>query len=189
MVIRVAVSCSLVLSFGVAAAPAVAAKPKPPVCKLVVDAKGDGGTSTPGTKSDALDITGADVATGRKQLVGVLRVVTTDTANDPLAYFGMEWSVNFTVRGTSYSFERRRVAGMAETYRYEFNGSAQDVKVTETATEIRWVVPRKAVPELSKPKPVLETLAATSRWFTSNADAASSTKKYADLTPSCLKPA
>lgn len=188
---RLVLTCSLALSLAAAGAPAFAAKAKPPVCRLVVDAKGDGHPQpAPALKSNALDITGADVATGKKTVVAVLRVVDTDTANDPLARMGMEWSVNFSVKGTTYSFQRRRTAGLAEGYRYTFNGLSLDAKaVRETKTEIRWTVARSAVPELKKAKLALENLAATSRWFTFNGDAATSTKKYADLTPSCLKAA
>lgn len=189
---RLVLTCSLALSLAAAGAPAfAAAKAKPPVCGLITDAKGDGHPQpAPALKSSALDITGADVATGKRTVVAVLRVVATDTANDPLARFGMEWSVSFSVKGTTYTFQRRRTAGVAEGYRYTFNGLALEAKdVRETKTDIRWTVARSAVPELKKPRLTLENLAATSRWFTFNADAATSAKRYADLTPSCLKAA
>ena len=200
MRIRPAIACSLVLALAlpVSAATAApkkkkAAKPAPPVCHLLTDESGDGYPSVPGpaAKSDALDITGGDVATGKNTVVGVLRVKTTDTANDPLALAGMEWTLSFKIKETQYKFKRMRLAGANETYSYQFLGGTvlqKDLKVTESATEIRWTVPRKGVPDLKKAKMVAHTLTGTSRWFTFNADDATTLKTYADLTPSCLKP-
>lgn len=189
MHVRLLVACSLLTPLATVVQPAVAAKPKP-VCHLVVDPKGDGHAQTGGQvlASPALDITGADVATGKKQIVAVLRLATTSTATvtDPVAALGMQWSVHFKVRGTTYSFERRRVAGAEPSYRYEFNG--QPVPAKETATEVRFTADRARIPDLGKYKNlVVEGIAATSGVFVTNADAASTTKKYKDLTPSCLK--
>lgn len=185
---RLAIACSLVVSLGAVAAPALAAKP--PVCKLLLDNKGDGypQPTGPAVKSPALDITSADVATGKTQVVAVLRLATTDAGSDPLSIAGMEWSVNFVARGTSYSFQRRYAGGVGSQYRYELNGSNVGVTGNQNKTEIRWTAPRSRVPELKKANTVFDTIAATSRWFTFNADAGGTSKKYADRTPSCLKP-
>lgn len=172
--------------------PAVAAPKKPaPVCHLLTDAKDDGYAQAGGAvlRSPAMDIHGADVATGKRDVVVVLRLATTESANDPAAVLGMRWNVNFKVRGTQYSFERRRMAGADDVYVYGAPGSSDQVKVAETKTEVRWTVPRAAIPELKKPRSVLENLAATNTVFTFNGDAATSPKKYVDLTPSCLRPA
>lgn len=189
MHVRLLVACSLLAPLATVVQPAVAAKAKPkPVCHLVVDDKGDGRAQTGGQvlSSPALDITGADVATGKKQIVAVLRLATTKTEGDPVAALGMKWSVHFKVRGTTYSFERRRVAGADQVYRYEFNGQPVDGK--EFPTEVRFTADRARIPDLGKYKNlVVEGIAATSGVFVTNADAASTTKKYKDLTPSCLK--
>lgn len=192
---RLALACLIAAGLTLPMSPVSAAPkkkkappPPPPVCHLLTDERGDGHpAATSALKSDALDITGADVATGRNTIVGVLRVATTDTAMDPMAALSMEWNLSFIVKNKRYKFSRDRVAGAEEKYNYTFQGiPVKDVK--ENATEIRWTLPRTAVPELKSDK-MIKTIAATSGWFLTNADSGSTMKTYKDQTPSCLKPA
>ena len=59
-----------------------------------------------GNQSDALDILSADVATGKKSVVYVLRMKTTNVANDPWAHLGYKWDVQFTLAGVNYYVQR-----------------------------------------------------------------------------------
>lgn len=184
---RLTASCCIAMALSASVSPAFAVKktpPPPPLCNLLVDPKGDGGGTL---HSPALDFTGADVATGKKTVVGVIRVVSTATANDPDVALGATWNLNFSVKGKGYTFQRRRIAGAAAQYQYTLEGAA--VPATETATEIRFVAQRSAVPELAKPKQVIDTIALTSQTFVTNGESGSTSKKYPDLAPSCLKPA
>jgi hypothetical protein len=184
----VVIGCAVVAALA-AGSPAVAAKQ---VCHQITDGKGDGHPSNLSiATSNALDIVGGDIATGKKSIVGVLRLASTD-ASDPMSAFGETWSLNFTVQNKTYNFRRTRVAGTTEEYRYAFNGSSVELTShSETATEIKWVIPRSAVEALKKPKAVFESISATSSWFVTNADAAAAKTgtRYVDKTPSCLKPA
>lgn len=191
MRLRSLVLCSLAVTL-VSTTPtawAAAARAPKPVCNLIVDAKGDGhSTVFPMVESPTLDITGGDVATGKKTLVGVLRVASTDGSNDNWAKLGMRVSLQFTIMGTSYNFERRRKAGTAENYEYTFSGGPV-LKGSATKNSITWVIDRKTIPNLAKKNIVISGLSASSDPFSGNADAASSPKKYADKYPSCVKAA
>lgn len=189
MRVRLALVLSLVVAAG-SASPGIAAtkkkpKPPPPVCNLLVDPVGDGGGVL---KSKALDFTGADVATGKKTVVGVIRVVSTATANDPDLLLGASWTLNFSVKGVKYSFTRTRAAGTAARYTYGFSNGTTPT-VVESPTEIRFTVPRSTVPELKKANMVLDTIAVTSQIFTNGGESGTTPRTYRDLTPSCLKPA
>lgn len=192
MNIRLAIVCAVVAPLAVAAPHAgAAAKRKPPtLCNLLVDDKGDGHAQTGGVllSSPALDITGADVASGKKTVVGVLRIAALKTSNDPGTILGATWNLNFTVRGTTYNFQRHRAGGTAGTYDYSFTGGVTPT-VKESGNEVWFTVARSAIPELKKPKPVFETISVSSTTFVTNADAGSTTKTYPDLAPSCLRPA
>jgi hypothetical protein len=173
----------------VATSPTYAASKPKPACNLLVDAKGDGhSTVFPTVGGDVYDVTGGDIATGKKTLVGVLRVATTDGSSNNYAKLGMKVSLSFTVNGAPYNFTRRRKAGTAEDYEYTFSNGAL-LKTVVTKTSITWIVDRKLIPELAKPKPVITTLNGKSTPFSGNADSAVSAKKYADKYPSCVKAA
>jgi hypothetical protein len=185
LLVAVAVSLLTPLAATAASRPAV-------LCKLLKDDAGDGASSVGGAviKSDALDLLGGDVATGKKTLVGVLRLKSVNTASDPMADLSMYWYLNFVVNGKTYSFERYRHGGVTNTYENTFHGAATPVTVKSTANppEVWFSIPRTAVPELKRPKTVIKGIAATSSVFVNNADAASTTSVYPDQAPSCLKP-
>jgi hypothetical protein len=193
MRIRHLIACSVAVSLAVATAPAFAAtkKPKKPVevCRLLVDEKGDGRAQTGGAvlQSAALDITGADVASGPTTVVGVLRLATLKTDNDPATIMGATWNLMFTVRGTSYRFQRHRASGTGTTYDYSFTGGVKPTVIESPGkNEVTFTVPRSAIPELKKAKQKFETIAVSSTVFVTNADAGGTDKTYVDRTPSCL---
>jgi hypothetical protein len=191
---------ALALAATAVATPAFAkAKPKP-VCKLVLDIEGDAHrrpvTALPVTifESAALDITSADVASGAKTLVAVVRVKTTDVSSDPYAPLGYGWSFNFRIMSTAYSLERRRSidsngsASYKDTFTIGTTSAALPAgsKTSMDATSYTWVIPRSAIPGFKK-KSVLTGLQAVTSVFGGNADAAGTAKTYLDLTPSCVK--
>ncbi|HEU0131584.1 MAG TPA: hypothetical protein VFQ85_11415 [Mycobacteriales bacterium] len=163
-----------------------------PVCNLIVDGRGDGSNRITGIPdSPSLDIVGGDVATGKSTVVGVLRLDRYDVANDPTAFLGFEWNLRFTIKGTTYAFtyaDGRGTYGKSAGFMMD---SAKIATPTVKAVKntITWSVPRKVVPGLKKTGQTLVNLAATSGYDRTSADAASTTKKYADLYPSCLKAA
>ncbi|HWL38333.1 MAG TPA: hypothetical protein VNQ77_19250 [Frankiaceae bacterium] len=124
------------------ATPATAA---PTSCRSVAD------EDSPGPAS-SLDIRRVDVAEGKKTVVVVLTLDTTDPGGEPARVLGYRWRVRVTTAGTTRTFERRRDAGPADTYRYAVDGGRTSVTASETRTQIKWVVPRSALPELRKPK-------------------------------------
>jgi hypothetical protein len=176
----------------VATTPSYAAVKKPkPVCNLLTDPSGDGRSSVmPTVEGAPLDIISADVATGKKTLVGVLRVGSTDASAHHWAKAGMGVSLQFKILGTSYAFERKRKAGTAEDYTYTFQGGpVKSFAVTKNT--ITWTIDRTAIADLKKPRILITGITASSRPFFSNADAASApaNKTYADKYPSCVKAA
>jgi hypothetical protein len=163
-----------------------------PVCNLIVDGRGDGANRVTGfPKSPSLDIVGGDVATGKSTVVGVLRLDTYDVQNDPTAFLGFEWNLRFTIKGTTYSFtyaDGRGTYGKSAGFMMgSANIATPTVKVGKNT--ISWSIPRKTVPGLKKTGQKLLNLAATSGYDKTSADAASSTKTYTDLYPSCVKAA
>jgi len=185
----------------VATAPATAKpkpKPKPkPVCFLITDESNDSGGSYKSSK--ALDVSSADVATGAKTLVAVLRVQTTDMNGDTWAPVGYSWFVGWTIQGVKYAVTARRsldTSKAAWTYKFAYT-----IGVTETdwpdswakpvigPTSYTWTMPRTAIPGLKKPGQVLTDLQSGSGALGGNADQASSKNTYKDRTPSCVKAA
>lgn len=181
---------AVTLSLTTAASAAVAK----PLCLLITDETGDGHSQSMGfLSSDALDIVSGDVATGKKTVVGVLRLKTTNVSStDTAGYFGFVWNLNFEVGGTKYSFERRRT-GTSGAYIDEFqvgtSTSAVKPTVKQDGTSITWTVPRSAVSNLKKPKQVLKSIRGGTKVFGGNADTADGVKTYPDLAKSCVKAA
>ena len=168
-----------------------AAKPKP-LCNLITDKAGDGKASGI-IASDALDILSGDVATGKKTLVGVLRMKTTNAKGDPAATLGMRMTLRFTVQGTTYVLWRRVSSAPANSDTFGMSINNVEVpdnlkpKVTMTATTITWTVARSQIVGLKKPKSLISELGSTTYINSTNADAADSTAKYPDLAASCVK--
>jgi hypothetical protein len=192
--------CAVALLAPAASTPAVAkTKPKPPpkpVCNLIVDDPGGTGGSYKG--SPALDVTGADLASGKKTVKVVVRVATTNMDNDTWAAVGYEWFMSWRMNGTEFAVDLRRTFDSDElgwTYKARFrvgttytDWPADWKKVTIDPKSYTWVLPRTAIPFLKKPKQVFYDLQAGSQSFGGNVDQASTLTKYVDQTPSCLKP-
>src|SRR5688500_12603303 len=98
------------LAVALIAGGAALAAPKS-VCNLIVDIEGDGKERLTGfglISSQATDILSVDVATGKKEFVGAIRVKSTQASLDPLAYLGLKWSLAFQINGTVHSFSVAR---------------------------------------------------------------------------------
>jgi hypothetical protein len=184
---------TLALSLAGPGTAAMAAKPKPkpkPVCNLITDPSGDGHASVAGAvlNSPALDILSGDIASGPKTVVGVLRVTTTNTANDNVAALGMKWALNFAVAGKDYAFTVSKSSGTA-TPVAKLTGAPDGTAVTlkVDAGSYTWSVPRAAFTGLKPKSSVFTVKSASSFVYTFNADAASAMKPYLDQTLSCVK--
>lgn len=200
MIRRLAVSAAVALSAAALAVPASAG----PLCMQIVDDAGDGATLglAPASR-DSLDILSADIATGKKNVVGALRLKS--VASDPALVGGVVYHVKWAADGTEHVLEYR-VYATGEKEATLTVGTGLDAVVTAidavvdagTAT-VTWTAPRKAVPALKKSGAKLTTLRANSAigqsWKvgsgsskgSSGADSATSPKSYTDLTPTCLK--
>jgi len=108
------------------------AAPKLP-CKLVTDASGDSFSvgsedldpvpaSTPGAgpTSNVLDITSADVATDKKRITGVVRVVKLAASDPTFSPTGLAWRVNFTADGQAFSLIAQSDPTGALTYQASY---------------------------------------------------------------------
>jgi hypothetical protein len=95
-------ACAAVAALAVAAPAATAARP---ACNLVSDAKGDAkvGDLPPGVYTSAdQDILGADIASNKRHLTGVVRLASLREV-DTDAPTGRSYHVMFTIQGTAYS--------------------------------------------------------------------------------------
>lgn len=200
MRLRRLVLCTLALGLVTSSAAMAAPKkpaPKPapkPVCLLLTDQSGDGQSKVyPMMNSDALDIISADVVSGAKTFVAVLRLKTTKTDNDNWAMLtGMRWSMAFEVGGTSISFTRYRKAGLTPAYQDAMTvggGGGASPVTTMNDTTITWTVPRTAIPMLNKAKSSVTNIGAVTYVNSANADDATSKATYPDKYPSCVKAA
>lgn len=177
-----------------ATSPAVAAPRRAPVkvCNLMTDAKGDGtwnfgaGVVT----SPALDIHSADIATGRNELVAVLRIQTLDTANDNWRKaLGYEWAFGANGSGTRYEFKMRRGIGPNPTDIWEVTVGDTRPKFTSqiVGNTLVWRLQRKDVPALNRAKLFWTDFGANTKALSSTADNASNpNSKYNDKAPSCV---
>jgi hypothetical protein len=190
--------CSVVIGLTATTAPvALAAKPKPrpTVCYLLVDQEGDGKAAAAGSvKSPMMDILSADIASGAKTVVGVLRVKTTKAdSSDPVGMLGVRWYLNFQVQGVNYSLTYRRSPGASDAYTGNAmttdDGRNIAVPATIVGNTIVWTIQRADVPGLKKVNTYIQKITASTSPVVSNGDAADTQKKYLDKTPSCVKAA
>jgi len=207
--IVLSVVCGVLAVSGVAAEAAPKKqKPKPPVCNLVTDAKGDAddisAAEDVGPNSPALDILSADIATDATNITAVLRVDKL-TKNDSTSPLGNAWYVYFSGNGpelylsgvltpTGESFS----AGYVDTTRMSL-GAATGVFDTDKS-EIRVTAPLAifAPQAVIKPGSKLSTLnaltqryvgaaaAGFSRGVTLSADTAEGGKSYVAGSRSCV---
>lgn len=198
MNVRLAALASAALAAAVLAAPASAAG----VCLQLVDDAGDG-TVAVLPPQDALDILSGDIATGKKNLVGALRMKSVKPSG--VLAGGVTYQLKFASSGTPYvlTFYQygtgEREATLAVGEGTAATTSSADFLVDEGTGTITWVVARKSIPALKKPGAKFSGLAATSYSATnvrtpssdtkmsSSADQAASGKTYVDGTTTCLK--
>lgn len=174
--------------------PAMAARARrvPKVCNLMTDAKGDGTWNmAPGVTSPALDILSADIATGRNELVAVLRMQTVDTASDTWRQaLGFEWAFGANGSGTRYEFKMRRGIGPNPSDIWTATVGDQAVKFTHQILNnntLVWRIQRKDVPALNRAKLFWTDFGANTKALSSTADNASNpNSKYPDKAPSCV---
>jgi hypothetical protein len=192
------------LALGVVAGGSALAAPRP-VCNLVSDTEGDGKQrffaqeATAPTSSPYLDIVNVDVATGKKEVVGVIKLKSAETTSDPTTMLppGIKWSMSFKIGNTNHSFTltRTTAAGSSrptDTATASIGGTiVQGVVATVDSTAVTFKLPRTSVPALKRTKQVLSDIVATSHMWATVSDNAygTGTEKYVDLTPSCLRPA
>lgn len=191
-----------------AGAPAFAAPAKPapakPTCRLVID---DAGDAVVGAENRAsIDIVSADVASGAKNVVGVLRLAS--LANDPLMSAGASYSLTWRLGSVTQSFSTVRYSDGSVDNTFdpntEFGASGDERPVSallDPATgTITWSVPRKSNPALKGSGMKFTGLAAvTQASFNVRAqgittsgsflggDDASTGKSYVDRSPTCVK--
>jgi hypothetical protein len=142
----------------------------------------------------ALDIKSADVATGAKKLVVIMRLASTDFKASQFGPFGVEYQLQFVIGDVTHSFSHKLNAnGSTYTDTATVGGTPiSGLSMKVTGTTITWTVPRTAVPSLkpAKKKAVLTGFfaKATSTGAHDYApdDSRPSTNTYTDRTPSCL---
>lgn len=174
--------------------PAIAARrPAPPkICNLMTDAKGDGTWNmAPGVTSPALDILSADIATGRNELVAVLRMQTVDTASDTWRQaLGFEWAFGANGSGTRYEFKMRRGIGPNPSDIWTVTVGDTTPKFTYQILNnntLVWRLQRKDVPALNRAKLFWTDFGANTKALSSTADNASNpNSKYPDRAASCV---
>jgi hypothetical protein len=191
-----------------AGAPALAAPAKPapakPTCRLVID---DAGDAVIGVENrDSIDILSADVASGAKNVVGVLRIAS--LGSDPALSAGASYSLSWRLGSVTQSFSSVRYSdGSVDTTfdpNTEFGASGDERPVAallDTASgTITWTVPRKSNPALKGSGMKFTGLSAvTQASFNIRAetvttsgsflggDEASTGKSYVDRSPTCVK--
>lgn len=184
-----------------------------PACLLVVDAAGDG-TSFGGTlpNRDSLDIRSADIATGPRNLVGVIRLGSVNA--DPTLATGVNYTLAWRAGAVHQAFSLIQYADGSRSAVFDPNAGStaggtpsKATYIVQAATNtLTFSVPRKANPVLAKRGTKFSGLSVIAapdanvgvnqNGFTFtfdgdfgniDGDTASSGKTYTDLTRSCVK--
>jgi hypothetical protein len=192
-----------------AGGPALAAAK--PACLQVVDAAGDGTPAGVLPNSNAIDILSADLATGSRNLVAVVRLASVDP--DPALTPGITYSFGWVAGGVPQAMtlvqysDGSRVADFDPntTFGVGNDNRAPLVRVDSATKTITWTISRKLNPVLGKkgtkfgtftvdadPALNLATPSASPVKFSGTTsfvqgDEAVSGKSYVDLTRSCVK--
>jgi hypothetical protein len=204
MIVRGALALSAVLAAGFGLTPSHAATTS---CRLISDGANDSSIAPGGPTSPAVDILSADIASGQRNLIGVLRLAS--LAADPQTAGGATYSLSWVVSGVPQKFALVVYPdGTSVASFHKDNGPGADSVIDVAATidratnSIIWTLGRKSHPQLraaTKTKPVkFTTLAATAQPATNlnvginfsgsyNGDTASTGKSYTDRTVSCVK--
>lgn len=205
---RLAVPVAVLLAVsGLNAASAAARKP---TCLLVVDAAGDGTTADVVSNRDSLDVLSADVATGKRNLVAVVRLASAqaDPTLTPGVTYRFTWRAGLVDQGvtTVVYTDGTRVAVFDPDLGNNSAADARDVAfdMNQATNSLVWTVSRKLNPALGKkgvklsafsvradPAVNLSTRGYGVNWTSTLdskwGDSATSTKTYLDLAPSCVK--
>jgi hypothetical protein len=166
-------------------------------CNLVVDKNKDAyvGHSAAGQNATALDIKSLDVATGKKTLVIVLRMATTNLASDPVATAGMQWDVTFKIAKADHRFTHKvGPNGMVLSDTANADGAAiTGVTVKVAGNTVTWTVPRAKLQKLRGKGAVLSGFYAgtSTPWAFDQAPDGGlpSLSRYTDMAKSCVKAA
>jgi hypothetical protein len=194
-----AVLCVTAGASGALAAPKAA-------CLQVTDVAGDGTSGGAVPHRDALDILSADVATGKRNLVAVLRLAS--VAADPTLTTGVSYRFAWRAGGVDQAMtltqfsDGNRVSDFDPNTAFGANNDNRtpQLVVDQATNTITWSVTRKANPVLAKKGTKFSALSAAADpsfnigapGFTATmsfvpGDTASSGKTYTDLAPSCVK--
>jgi hypothetical protein len=196
MRLRRSLLTALVVALSATTAVSATAKPKPVTyCQLLKDATGDGHSATYSfVTSPALDVVSADIATGKNELVAVLRVANQSTAGDNWKTLGgYGWIFGATAGGVPYTFTYHR--------RSMFNGGKEDWSATVGTSSVTatfkvegnnfvWRVTRKQLTALNKKAgQTFAAFHAESQFEGSTADSSytAPSVKYPDRALSCVK--
>jgi hypothetical protein len=173
------------------------AKPVITYCNLVQDKTGDGHSSTYSfVTSPALDLVSADIATGKTELVAVLRLggtTTTDSNWGTIGSYG--WDLKAQAGGTTYEFQMTRrspINGGGDHWTATVGDAAVAIKSTKiTPNSFEWHISRSLLTVLNKKAgQVFTSFDAHTSWNSSTADTPDKAlPKYPDKAKSCVKAA
>lgn len=198
-----ALTAATLASGGVAHA---AKKPVPPICNQITDDANDavvgGSGNVAGQPSSAtLDILSADLATGKKNVVGALRLRSLE--KDTWTTGGSSYTLFWVSDGVKRSFTYRTYVDSAPDAVFDADANAGTlsdlipvvVAVTPATATITFTMGRKLEPSLKKAGMSFTEMGASASMginrqggYTSTGfDTASSPRKYTDGIPTCLK--
>lgn len=130
-----------------------------PSCNIVTDAKADADIAGGAGQDDSLDIVSADLASDRRALTAVIRVVKASPASSSYKY-GSTWRMDFTVSGVPLSIsavsDRNGVVGQyaySDTTGSHIIGSDGAVTIDQVKNEVRISIPTLAFREHADLKP------------------------------------
>ena len=187
------------LALGLIVAPSAEGAAKK-LCNMHTDPKDDQSYYLfPANSSKALDLLGGEVATGKNELVAVLKVGSTNTANDTWSKLGYKWGFSFTAGGADFDFVVSRSGGGLVPGGKQFDSpsaviggtpldaSKKQFTYSVVGDTFVWRVPRKGVKALAKPRLVFTTFRSSVMANGANADNASTNNtKYPDRALSCV---
>ncbi|HEX8004081.1 MAG TPA: hypothetical protein VF519_15440 [Mycobacteriales bacterium] len=193
---RLAVAAAAAVAASLTAVPAHAAKV---LCLQLTDPEGDGSIlGTVPQSQDALDIVSGDIATGRKNVVAVLRMKSLN-ADTPLG--GRQYQFAFTAGGVTYTLTHTvNLDGTTRGSLGDGTGTTPvDAVVDASSGSVTWTVPRKAVAALKTSGAKISGLTGKASYSVAMqvpggtydsatpSDLAESGKTYVDGTPTCLR--
>ena len=189
------------LTVALAATTSAHAAVKKPItyCNLIKDSGTNDGRSTTYSfvTSPALDLQSGDIATGKNELVAVLRVANMNTSGDNwVTIGGYGWVMGTEANGTAYTFSMTRRSmfnGGGDHPSVSIGGEGLDAKdftfKIVNGKQLEWHVKRSALKALNKKSgQVFGAFFAHSEFQGSTADSAdTSNAKYPDRGLSCVK--